>query len=148
VQNNQNLQILFALLFPIRFSLKKYPSEMKFAPKKHHFFYYLGRKIIHQRAVCFRCQIFAPSKYIFFFCFLIIRNGLIGKPSTNLQFCKLPKPVGLFSLVRAKSKTIEFTNCGKSRLTTEANPTPNKDSNHTIKARLKLSVSETRCKTK
>jgi hypothetical protein len=57
VQNNQNLQILFALLFPIRFSLKKYPSEMKFAPKKHHFFYYLGRKIIHQRAVLSVAQI-------------------------------------------------------------------------------------------
>jgi hypothetical protein len=51
VQNNQNLQILFVLQFPISFSLKKYPSEMKFAPKKHYFFYHFGRKIIHQLAI-------------------------------------------------------------------------------------------------
>jgi hypothetical protein len=50
VQNNQNLQILFALQFPIRFSLKKYPSEMRSNHPKALLFYHFVRKIIHQLA--------------------------------------------------------------------------------------------------
>jgi hypothetical protein len=51
VQNNQNLQILFALQFPIRFSLKKYPSEMRSNHPKALLFYHFVRKIIHQWVV-------------------------------------------------------------------------------------------------
>jgi hypothetical protein len=57
----------------------------------------------------------------------------------------LPKSEDLFHIPE-KSKAIEFTNCGKSRLTTEANPTSNKDSNPKIKTH-KISKTKTNIQT-
>jgi hypothetical protein len=55
VQNNQNLQILFTPQSPIRFSLKKYPSEMKFAPKKAPLFLLFGAENYPSTGRIVRC---------------------------------------------------------------------------------------------
>jgi hypothetical protein len=62
VQNNQNLQILFALLFPIRFSLKKYPSEMRSNHPKAPLFLLFGAENYPSTGRIVRC----PNRKICF----------------------------------------------------------------------------------